>query len=155
MSDLEESAPPTERRGSPLTRSVEDYLKAILELEAAQGVAPTTDIAERLSIAPASVTGMIRRLAQQGLLDYERYHGVRLTPRGRRAALRTVRRHRLIEAYLVAVLGFPWERVHDEAERLEHAASEELVDRMAAMLGDPLHDPHGAPIPTRLECFEH
>jgi Mn-dependent transcriptional regulator len=92
---------------------------------------------------------MVRRLADQGLLAYERYHGVKLTESGRRAALRTLRRHRVIEAYLARALGYPWDRVHDEAERLEHAASDELVDRMAATIGEPVVDPHGAPIPTR------
>jgi DtxR family Mn-dependent transcriptional regulator len=138
----------------PLTAPVEDYLKTIYELEAISGSAPTNDIAHRLSIAPASVTGMVRRLAEQGWLEYERYRGVKLTPRGRRAALRTVRRHRIIETYLVHALGYTWQQVHDEAERLEHAASEELIDRMARALGDPAHDPHGAPIPSRDECFE-
>jgi DtxR family Mn-dependent transcriptional regulator len=138
---------------TPLTVSVEDYLKTIYELEAAFGTAPTNEIAHRLSIAPASVTGMVRRMASQGWLEYERYRGVRLTRTGRRAALRTVRRHRIIESYLVHALGYSWDMVHDEAERMEHAVSEELVDRMATALGDPLHDPHGAPIPTREECF--
>lgn len=137
-----------------LTGSVEDYLKTIYELEVAFGIAPTNEIAHRLSVAPASVTGMVRRLASQGWLDYERYRGVRLTTRGRSAALRTLRRHRIIEAFLVHALGYTWKTVHDEAERLEHAVSEELVDRMASAMGDPLHDPHGARIPTRRECFE-
>jgi len=92
---------------------------------------------------------MVRRLADQGLLAYERYHGVKLTESGRRAALRTLRRHRVIEAYLAEALGYPWDRVHEEAERLEHAASDELVDRMAATIGEPEVDPHGAPIPTK------
>jgi DtxR family Mn-dependent transcriptional regulator len=92
---------------------------------------------------------MVRRLADQGLLAYERYHGVKLTETGRRAALRTLRRHRVIEAYLAQALDYPWDRVHAEAERLEHAASDELVDRMAATMGEPEVDPHGAPIPTR------
>jgi len=95
------------------------------------------------------VSGMVRRLADQGLLAYERYHGVRLTESGRRAALRTLRRHRVIEAYLAEALGYQWDRVHEEAERLEHAASDELVDRMAATIGEPEVDPHGAPIPTK------
>ena len=92
---------------------------------------------------------MVRRLAEQGLLAYERYRGARLTDAGRRAALRTIRRHRVIESYLVKALGYPWDQVHPEAERLEHAASDELIDRMAAAIGEPLTDPHGAPIPTR------
>jgi DtxR family Mn-dependent transcriptional regulator len=92
---------------------------------------------------------MLRRLADRGLVDYARSRGVRLTADGRRAALRTLRRHRIIESYLATVLGYPWDRVHAEAERLEHAASDELIDRMATALGDPAFDPHGAPIPTR------
>ena len=132
-----------------LTAPVEDYLKVIYEIELSGSAAATNDIAHRLEIAPASVTGMVRRLADQGLLEYERYRGVRLTESGRRAALRTIRRHRVIEAYLVKALGYSWDQVHPEAERLEHAASDELIDRMAAAIGEPLTDPHGAPIPTR------
>jgi DtxR family Mn-dependent transcriptional regulator len=132
-----------------LTAPVEDYLKAIYAIGKGTGAAATNDIAQRLALAPASVSGMVRRLADQGLLAYERYHGVKLTESGRRAALRTLRRHRVIEAYLAQALGYPWDRVHAEAERLEHAASEELVDRMAATIGEPEVDPHGAPIPTR------
>jgi DtxR family Mn-dependent transcriptional regulator len=92
---------------------------------------------------------MVQRLADQGLVAYERYRGVRLTTAGRRAALRTLRRHRVIEAYLVRALGYGWDSVHDEAERLEHSASDMLIDRMAAAIGEPDTDPHGAPIPTR------
>jgi len=131
------------------TAPVEDYLKTIYELERLSGAAATTDIAGRLDVAPASVSGMIRRLADQGLLEHEPYRGVRLTDEGRRVALCTIRRHRILELYLTERLGFAWDRVHDEAERLEHAASEELIDRMAAALGEPTTDPHGAPIPTR------
>src|SRR6476660_2145623 len=132
-----------------LSGPVEDYLKAIYDLELVGTPASTNDIADRLAISPASVSGMVRRLADQGLITHEPYRGVRLTDDGRRAALRTLRRHRILECYLTAVLGYPWDRVHDEAERLEHAASEELIERMAEALGNPLHDPHGAPIPTR------
>ena len=132
-----------------LTAPVEDYLKAIYAIETGTGSAATNDIAQRLDLTPASVSGMVRRLADQGLLAYERYHGVKLTESGRRAALRTLRRHRVIEAYLAQALGYPWDRVHEEAERLEHAASDELIDRMAATIGEPEVDPHGAPIPTR------
>ena len=137
-----------------LTAPVEDYLKAIFEIEHATdperpSAAGTNEIAQALGIAPASVTGMLRRLAELGLISYERYRGVRLSEAGRRAALRTIRRHRVIEAYLTKALGYPWDRVHDEAERLEHAASEDLIDRMAAAIGEPLTDPHGAPISTR------
>jgi DtxR family transcriptional regulator, Mn-dependent transcriptional regulator len=132
-----------------LTGPVEDYLKAIYELERSGEPAETNAIARLLGFAPASVSGMVRRLARQGLITHERYHGARLTAAGRRAALKTVRRHRVIEAYLTSALDYSWDRVHDEAERLEHAASDELIDRMAAAIGEPETDPHGAPIPTR------
>lgn len=132
-----------------LTGPVEDYLKAIYEIGRGTVAVATNDIAQRLNIAPASVSGMVRRLADQGLLGYERYRGVTLTDAGRRAALRTIRRHRIIESYLSSALEYPWDRVHDEAERLEHAASDELVDRMARAIGEPVVDPHGAPIPSR------
>jgi DtxR family Mn-dependent transcriptional regulator len=137
-----------------LTGPVEDYLKAIFELERSGEAAETNAIARLLDIAPASVSGMVRRLAEQGLITHERYRGARLTPAGRRAALRTLRRHRVIEAYLTSALGYSWDRVHDEAERLEHAASDELIDRMAAAIGEPATDPHGAPIPTREGTLE-
>lgn len=133
----------------PLTAPVEDYLKVIYDLERSGDAAGTNEIAAALHVAPASVSGMVRRLAGQGLIAHERYRGVRLTERGRMAALRTIRRHRVIEAYLAHALGYPWDRVHKEAERLEHAASDELVDRMASAIGEPATDPHGAPIPSR------
>jgi DtxR family Mn-dependent transcriptional regulator len=132
-----------------LSGPVEDYLKAIYDLERSGTAAETNAIAKRLSIAPASVSGMVRRLARQGLITHERYHGARLTAAGRKAALQTIRRHRVIEAYLTTALGYSWDRVHDEAERLEHAASDELIDRMAKAIGEPETDPHGAPIPSR------
>ena len=141
--------PRASRAKAELTGPVEDYLKAIYELERAGQAAETTAIAGLLGIAPASVSGMVRRLADQGLIMHERYRGARLTAAGRRAALKTLRRHRVIEAYLTMALGYSWDRVHDEAERLEHAASDELIDRMAAAIGEPETDPHGAPIPTR------
>lgn len=131
------------------TGAIEDYLKTIYALEQATGTAATNDIARRLDIAPPSVTWMVRRLATQGLVEYERYRGARLTALGHRAALKILRRHRIIETFLVRQLGYPWDKVDAEAERLEHAASDELVDRMAAMLNEPKVDPHGAPIPTR------
>jgi DtxR family transcriptional regulator, Mn-dependent transcriptional regulator len=137
------------RPPAELSAPVEDYLKAIYELERSGDAAETSAIAEALAVTPASVSGMVRRLAEQGLIDHERYRGVRLTEAGRRAALLTLRRHRVIEAYLTSALGYSWDRVHDEAERLEHAASDDLIDRMAAAIGEPTTDPHGAPIPTR------
>ena len=132
-----------------LTGPVEDYLKTIYEIGRGTVSVSTNDIAQRLDLAAASVSGMVRRLGDQGLLIYERYRGVTLTESGRRAALKTIRRHRVIEAYLSGALNYPWDRVHDEAERLEHAASDDLVNRMAAAIGEPVVDPHGAPIPSR------
>lgn len=132
---------------APLSRSVEDYLKAIWQLARA-GDAATSDIAARLDVAAPSVTGMIKRLAEAGHVEYEPYRGVRLTEQGRLAALAVIRRHRIIETYLITKLGYDWSSVHDEAERLEHAVSAELVERMAFALGHPRYDPHGAPIPT-------
>lgn len=131
-----------------LTRSVEDYLKAIYRLSPRGRTASTSEIAQRLELSPASVSGMVKRLSEQGLLEHVPYKGVQLTADGRRAALRMLRRHRLIEAYLLAFLGYTWDTVHDEAERLEHAVSDTLVERMAAVLGNPAVDPHGDPIPT-------
>ncbi len=130
-----------------LTRSVEDYLKAIYRLTPEGRTAGTSEIANLLELAPASVSGMVKRLREHGLLEHVPYKGVQLTEEGRRAALRTIRRHRLIEAYLVAFLGYTWDTVHDEAERLEHAVSDQLVERMASVLGHPSVDPHGDPIP--------
>jgi DtxR family Mn-dependent transcriptional regulator len=131
-----------------LTRSVEDYLKAIYQLSPEGRPASTSDIAHLLALSPPSVTGMVKRLSEHGLLEHVPYRGVQLTEDGRRAALRMVRRHRLIEAYLVEFLGYSWDTVHDEAERLEHAVSDTLVERMATALGNPEVDPHGDPIPS-------
>lgn len=132
-----------------LSRSVEDYLKAVYTLNERGEAAGTSQLAQVLDVQPASVSGMIRRLAEDGLLEHEPYRGVRLTRAGSREALKVLRRHRIIESYLVQHLGFGWEDVHAEAERLEHAASDALVDRMAEAMGHPTSDPHGAPIPTR------
>lgn len=138
----------TKYYAADLTRSVEDYLKTIYTLSEAGQPATTTGIAEALTLAPPSVSGMVKRLAEAGLLEHLPYKGVTLTEDGRRAALRMLRRHRLIEAYLVKSLGYSWDTVHDEAERLEHAVSDDLIERMARALGDPRFDPHGDPIPT-------
>jgi DtxR family transcriptional regulator, Mn-dependent transcriptional regulator len=135
------------------TPAVEDYLKAIYQLSMGDEPVGTSAIAERLGISPASVTGMLKRLAQQGLIDHELYQGASLTARGRREAVRMIRRHRVLELFLVEVLGYTWDQVHEEAERLEHAASDELVDRMAGVLGDPESDPHGHPIPGPGQAF--
>lgn len=131
-----------------LSRSVEDYLKAIYSLCQPGGVASTSSIADALEVQPASVTGMVKRLAESGYLEHVPYRGVELTEAGARAALRILRRHRILESYLTEHLGYRWEDVHREAERLEHAASDELIERMASALENPSHDPHGAPIPT-------
>ncbi len=135
--------------GTNLTRSTEDYLKAIYELEQTGAPAQTSAIADALDVAAPSVSGMIKRLSEAGLLEYVPYHGVQLTGEGRRAALGMVRRHRILETYLTSKLGYDWDSVHEEAERLEHAVSDELIERMAMALGNPEHDPHGAPIPTK------
>jgi DtxR family Mn-dependent transcriptional regulator len=131
-----------------LTGPAEDYLKVIYEIGQGGEAAATNDIASELGIAPASVSGMLQRLARLGLVKVERYRGARLTATGRQIALQLLRRHRIIETYLVEKLGFGWDDVDEEAERLEHAASPELVERMDAELGRPKADPHGAPIPT-------
>lgn len=133
---------------SGLSRSVEDYLKAIYTLCATETAASTSAIAEALEVQPASVTGMVKRLAESGFAEHVPYRGVQLTEIGTREALRILRRHRILETYLTECLGYPWEDVHREAERLEHAASDQLIERMASALENPSHDPHGAPIPT-------
>ncbi|HXF95123.1 MAG TPA: metal-dependent transcriptional regulator [Gemmatimonadales bacterium] len=132
----------------PLSRSVEDYLKVIYHLSSEGGFATTSDIAAMLALAPPSVSGMVKRLSETGLIEHVPYRGVQLTPQGRRAALKMIRRHRVLELYLTQHLGYDWDDVHQEAERLEHAVSDELIERMARALGDPQYDPHGAPIPT-------
>jgi DtxR family transcriptional regulator, Mn-dependent transcriptional regulator len=136
------------RREKTLTRQAEDYLKVIYEIEQGGAPAATTEIAEQLDVAAASVSGMLQRLARLGLVKVERYRGARLSTPGRVVALQLLRRHRVIESFLVTKLGYGWADVHEEAERLEHAASAELIDRMAEALGNPATDPHGAPIPT-------
>lgn len=132
-----------------LSRSREDYLKAIHRLSAPGRAATTTAIAEQLQHSPAAVTAMVKRLARTGHVTYTPYRGVRLTAIGRRAARAVLRRHRVIELYLTEKLGYDWASVHEEAERLEHVASDQLVEQMAQALGEPDVDPHGAPIPSR------
>ncbi len=130
------------------TPAVEDYLKAIYRLQQDGSAATTNAIAERLGLRAASVTSMLQQLAEQGLVNYTPYRGVFLTETGTLAALRVIRRHRLIELYLHKHLGVPWERVHDEAERLEHVLSPYLEEKIAVKLGNPSFDPHGDPIPS-------
>jgi DtxR family transcriptional regulator, Mn-dependent transcriptional regulator len=133
------------------SEAVDDYLKAIFELAGDQGRASTALLAKKLSVAPASVTGMLRKLSEDEppSVLYEKHHGARLTQHGRSRALEVIRHHRLIELYLHDSLGYSWDEVHDEAEKLEHAISERLEDRIAERLGNPEVDPHGHPIPRK------
>lgn len=133
----------------PVSPHVQDYAKAVYALEARQGAAvSTTDLAARLGVTPGSVSGMVRKLSELGLVEHEPYRGVRLTDQGRRVALEVLRHHRLIELFLANELGMPWDRVHAEAEVLEHVISEDLERVIAERLGNPTLDPHGDPIPT-------
>ena len=129
--------------------AIEDYTKAIYALQGkTDGAVSTNALAERLGVTPASASAMVKKLAVRGLVEHERYRGVELTPAGRRIALEVLRHHRLLELYLAEHLDVPWDRVHEEAEALEHVLSEDLEARIAAKLGHPTHDPHGDPIPT-------
>ena len=132
------------------TSTVEDYLKSILleEQRGGGGRATTGALAAALGVTPGSVTTMVKALADSGLVDYEAYAGAELTPAGRQLALHVVRRHRLVELFLVRVLGLDWSEVHEEAERLEHAVSDRVIERIDEMLGHPEVDPHGDPIPS-------
>ncbi len=140
-----------------MSSAIEDYAKAIYALERRDdGPVSTNAIAERLGVTAASASGMVKRLGEMGLVEHQPYRGVSLTDDGRRVALEVMRHHRLLELYLVKSLGVPWDRVHQEAEVLEHVLSEELEELIAAKLGDPTVDPHGDPIPTRdLTIEEH
>ena len=137
------------------SQAVQDYAKAIYALELRDGEAVSTNaLADRLGVTAASASGMVKRLDELGLVEHEPYRGVSLTDDGRRVALEVMRHHRLLELYLVKSLGVPWDRVHQEAEVLEHVLSEELEELIATKLGDPTHDPHGDPIPTREHTIE-
>ncbi|MDZ7289122.1 MAG: metal-dependent transcriptional regulator [candidate division KSB1 bacterium] len=142
-----------------LTQAGEDYLKAIHFLHLTHKKVSTSAIAERLGVAQASVTGMIKKLAEIKLVEHSPYHGVALTAAGEKIALEVIRHHRLLELYLAEAMGYSWDKVHDEAEKLEHVISEEFEDKIDEYLGRPTADPHGAPIPTKdgqmptLECF--
>jgi DtxR family transcriptional regulator, Mn-dependent transcriptional regulator len=136
--------------------AVEDYAKAIygLEVRSSEPVGNNA-LAERLGVTPGSASGMVKRMGELGYVQHIPYRGVTLTDAGRRVALEVIRHHRLLELYLVESLGVPWDRVHAEAEVLEHVLSDELEELISAKLGDPTHDPHGDPIPTRdLQIFE-
>ena len=135
--------------GTGQSNAIEDYAKSIYSLQRrAAGAAVTTNaLAERCGVTPASASAMVKKLAERGLAIHEPYHGVRLTPAGERLALEMLRHHRLLELYLAEHLDVPWDRVHEEADALEHVLSEDLEARIAAKLGNPTHDPHGDPIP--------
>lgn len=130
-----------------LSQAIQDYLKAIYKLQKDEPVS-TTELSQELNVSGASVTGMLKRLSTMGLVDYNSYHGAKLTPAGLKIALETIRFHRLLELYLKEKLNFPLDKVHDEACRLEHFISKEFVDRVTEILGDPKFDPHGHPIPS-------
>src|ERR1700676_370177 len=136
-----------ERRGS-FTRSQQDYLKALYQLHGDQRPVPTRELAQRLGISSPSVSEMVTRLSSQGLVEHDRYRGQQLTREGRKVAVELVRHHRLLEMFLVQVLGYSWDEVHDEAERLEHVISERMEQRIFELLGRPELDPHGHAIPT-------
>ena len=137
-------------RAAPNTEAVEDYAKAIYGLARhAEGPVGTSALARRLGVSPGTVTAMLKRMATAGLVEHEPYRGVRLTDAGEKVALEVMRHHRLLESYLADALGMPWDRVHAEAEVLEHYISEDLEERIATALGDPVVDPHGDPIPSR------
>jgi DtxR family Mn-dependent transcriptional regulator len=135
-------------RRAPATEAIEDYAKAIYALSADRpGPVSNGELAARLKVTPATATSMLKRLADLSLVDYLPYKGATLTPAGEKVALEVIRHHRLIESYLAEALGMPEDRVHEEAEVLEHYISEELEQLIAAKLGEPSHDPHGTPIP--------
>ena len=135
-------------RRSSLTRAQEDYLKALYQLHGDHQPVPTRDLAQRLGISSPSVSEMVTRLSAQGLVEHDRYRGQQLTREGRKVALELVRHHRLLEMFLVQVLGYSLDEVHDEAERLEHVISERMEQRIFDLLGRPELDPHGHAIPT-------
>lgn len=136
-----------ERRSS-FTRAQEDYLKALYQLHGDQRPVPTRELAQRLGISSPSVSEMVTRLSSQGLVEHDKYRGQQLTREGRKVALELVRHHRLLEMFLVEILGYSWDEVHEEAERLEHVISERMEKRIFELLGRPQLDPHGHAIPT-------
>ena len=132
-----------------LSQALEDYLKVIYVLEADGEKATTTAIAQALEVSNASVTNMLKKLAGMNLIVHESYKGAELSPAGKKVALEILRHHRLLELYLKEVMGYSWDEVHDEAEKLEHHISEQFEDRIAELLNHPTHDPHGDPIPSK------
>lgn len=132
-----------------LSQAVEDYIKTIYTLQTEDGPVSTSVIARHQNVSAASVTNMVKRLAEMGLADYESYRGVTLTPAGEKIALEIIRHHRLLELYLREVMGYSWDKLHEEAEHLEHHISEDFEQKLEELLDYPTHDPHGDPIPTR------
>src|SRR5919204_4233208 len=140
---------PTLEGRSAFTRSQQDYLKALYLLRGDERPVPTRELAQRLGISSPSVSEMVTRLTAQGLVEHDRYRGQQLTREGKKVALELVRHHRLLEMFLVEVLGYKWDEVHEEAERLEHVISERMEQRIFDLLGRPELDPHGHAIPSR------
>lgn len=137
-------------RNKDHTQSIEDYLKAIYKLEQkAEGGVSTTSLAREMDVTNASVTNMLKRLSKLGMVNYQSYYGTTLTDSGEKIALEMIRHHRLLELYLKEMLGYSWDEVHDEAEKLEHVISEQFEDKIAELLNHPTVDPHGDPIPTK------
>lgn len=132
-----------------LSQAVEDYLKTIYKLESEGKTVSTSRIAGAMDVSSASATNMIKRLSAMGLVQYQSYKGAALTNSGKKIALEVIRHHRLLELYLLEVMGYSWDEVHDEAEKLEHHISEQFEEKIAKLLDDPTHDPHGDPIPTK------
>lgn len=145
----------SEQRAGLSRQAIEDYLKTIYSLSQTETPVGTSQLAEARHVKPASATGMIKRLAELRLVNYERHRGVTLTPAGEKIALEVIRHHRLLEAYLTEALGFTWDEVHEQADVLEHVISEKLEERIAAALGHPQFDPHGAPIPAKSGAIPH
>ncbi len=132
-----------------LSQAVEDYLKAIYKIETEEKGASTTQLADAMDVSSASATNMIKRLDEMGFVNYKSYKGARLTDSGKKIALEIIRHHRLLELYLLEIMGYSWDEVHEEAEHLEHHISEQFEDKIAELLNNPTHDPHGDPIPTK------
>ena len=144
-----EDNPDVAKRPPPISRAMEDYLKTIYQQVSHDGRISTSELAEAMACSPASVTNMLQKLSDLTLVEYTPYQGVSMTPAGARIALEIIRHHRLIELYLSRILGYTWDKVHAEADRLEHVISEEFEEKIDQALGRPRKDPHGHPIPTK------
>lgn len=138
-----------------ITNAEQDYIKAILRLENHNINVSTSSLASTLGVTAASVSGMLKKLSKENMVNYRQYRGVRLTKRGKRSALEVLRRHRLIELFLIEVLNMPWESVHHEADALEHVISDEVLAKIDKVLNYPKYDPHGSPIPSPTGTFSY